>query len=114
MHFGKIVKKVAQSNGISAEEFAVLLGKSCKDILELYEQEEWTSGNIKRASIALEYDFGKFLNDSFEYDFFSTSPNNNQREFLLTVKYPVGKGYLLQSWLSKIILIARAIGLETN
>lgn len=111
MHFGKIVKGVAQSNGLSAEEFAVLLGRSGREVLALYEQEEWTSGNIKAASIALEHDFGKYLNDGYQYDF-PTSKNAEYREFLLTVRYPKGKGFLLQSWLSKIILIAKAIGLE--
>jgi hypothetical protein len=112
MHFGKIVKSVAQSNGFSANDFASLLGRSEREILELYEQEEWTSSTIKAASIALEYDFGKYLNDGFQYDL--PESNNNYREFLLTIRYPKGKGALLQSWLSKIILIAKAIGLEVH
>lgn len=90
-----------------------MMGRSGREILEMYEQEEWTSNNIKAASIALEYDFGKYLNDGFEYNF-HLSPNAEYREFLLTVKYPKGKRTLLQSWLSKIILIAKAIGLEID
>ncbi|WP_423147961.1 hypothetical protein [Rubrolithibacter danxiaensis] len=111
MHFGKIVKSVAQAQGLSAEEFAVLLGRTGKEVLDLYEQEEWGSNTIKAASSALEYDFGKYLNEGYTYNFHSSS-QINQREFLLIVKYPKGKGYLLQSWLSKIMLIAKAIGLE--
>jgi len=113
MHFGKIVKKTAQANGYSAEDFAFLLGCSTSEILYLYEQEEWTSGNIKAASIALEYDFGKFLNSGLEYSF-PGSEQPEEREFLLTVRYSKGKETLLQSWLSKIILIAKAIGLEVH
>jgi|SRR5690606_19974728 len=113
MHFGKIVKKTAQANGYAAEDFAFLLGRTTSEVLNLYEQEEWTSGNIKAASIALEYDFGRFLNSGLEYDF-PGSRLGEQREFLLTVRYDKGKETLLQSWLSKIILIAKAIGLEVH
>ncbi len=113
MHFGKIVKEVAQSNGLSAADFAALLGRTERGVLELYEQSEWTSTNIKAASVILEYDFGKYLNDGFNYELPSTN-NLNQREFLLTIRYPKGKGMLLQSWLSKIIVIAKAIGLEVH
>jgi hypothetical protein len=63
--------------------------------------------------VALEYDFGKFLNGGCHYGFFP-SEDDLHREFVLTIKYPAGKKYLLQSWLSKIKLIARAIGLESN
>jgi hypothetical protein len=111
MHFGKTVKGVAQSSGFSAEEFAVMLGRTAREILELYEQEEWTSGNIKAASIALEHDFGKYLNQSSVYDFL---PSSNYRELLLTVRYPKGKDTILKSWLTKIKLIAKAIGLEVE
>ena len=111
MHFGKIVKGVAQSSGLSAEEFAVLLGRSGKEVLELYEDEEWTSGNIKAASVALEHDFGKYLNEGIVYDFL---PSSNYKEVLLTVRYPRGKDTILKSWLTKIKLIAKAIGLEVE
>lgn len=113
MHFGKIVKNTAQSNGISAEDLAFLLERTSSEILHLYEQEEWTSGNIKAASIALEYDFGKFLNSGLEYNF-PGSEYAEKREFLLSIRYAKGKETLLQSWLSKIILIAKAIGLEVH
>lgn len=113
MHFGKLVKKTAQVNGYSAEDFAFLLGHTTSEILHLYEQEEWTSSKIKAASIALEYDFGKFLNSGMEYNF-PGSEWPEKREFLLTIRYTKGKETLLQSWLSKIILIAKAIGLEVH
>ncbi len=113
MHFGKIVKEIALSNGVSAEELGILLRRTCSDILIMYEQEEWSSSNIKCASVALEYDFGKFLNEGDHCSFLAPE-GDSQREFLLTVKYPAGKKYLLQSWLSKIKLIARAIGLEAS
>ena len=113
MHFGKIVKEVALANGVSAEELGVLLGRNCSEILLMYEQEEWSSTNIKCASVALEYNFGKFLNDGYHYTFMP-SEESTHIEFLLTVKYPAGKKYLMKSWLSKIKLIARAIGLEAN
>ena len=113
MHFGKIVKEVALANGVSAEELGVLLGRPCSEILLMYEQEEWTSTNIKCASVALEYDLGKFLNDGYAYTFLPAK-ESSLREFLLTIKYPAGKKYLMQSWLSKMKLIARAIGLEAD
>ena len=113
MHFGKIVKKTVQANGLSAEDFAFLLGRTTSEILHLYELEEWTSGDVKAASIALEYDFGKFLNSGLEYNF-PGSEQAEKREFLLTIRYAKGKETLLQSWLSKIILIAKAIGLEVH
>lgn len=113
MHFGKIVKEVALAKEVSAEELGVLLGRSCSEVLLMYEQEEWTSTNIKCASVALEYDFGRFLNDGYYYTFMP-SEELTHREFLLVVKYPASKKYLMRSWLSKIKLIARAIGLEAN
>lgn len=114
MHFGKIVKGVAQARGYSAEELAVLLGRTGREMLALYEQEDWTSSNIKAASIALEYNFGKYLDNTFPFDFISCSPDNDsgKSEYLITVKYPSGKEQLLQYWLSKMSLVARAIGLE--
>ncbi len=114
MHFGKIVKGVAQAQGYSAEEFAVLLGRTGREVLDLYEQEEWTSGNIKTASVALEYNFGKYLDNTLPFNFIGSSSSEDQREYLITVKYSKGKESLLKSWLGKMALIAKAIGLETG
>lgn len=113
MHFGKIVKRVALSQGLAAQDFAELLGRREKDVLELYEQEEWTSGTIKAASYALDYDFGKYLNNTFKYDFFADS-DSESRELMIIVKYPKGKEFLLKTWLDKLVLIARSIGLEVG
>ncbi len=63
------MKGVAQAQGYSAEEFAVLLRRTGREILELYEQEEWTSGNIKAASLALEYNFVKYLDNTLPFNF---------------------------------------------
>ena len=114
MHFGKIVKKVALSQGLSAQEFAELLGRSEKQVLELYEQEEWTSGTIKSASLALEHDLGRYLNNSVKFDFLASSAETESNEFFISVKYPKGKEFLLKTWLNKMGLIAKAIGLELN
>ena len=69
MHFGKIVKNVAYTAGLSADEFAVMLGITEVALLNLYEQKDWLSGDIKSASIALEHDFGKYFNNGFRFDF---------------------------------------------
>lgn len=114
MHFGKIVKGVAHAKGYSAEELAVLLGRTGREVLALYEQEEWTSGNIKAASMALQYNLGKYLDSTLSFDFMSGSPDNGsgKSEYLISVKYPAGKEQLLKYWLSKMSLVAKAIGLE--
>ncbi|MDF3078587.1 MAG: hypothetical protein K0S09_2476 [Sphingobacteriaceae bacterium] len=112
MHFGKLVKGVAHSYGLSANELADSLGRTEREVLELYEQEEWTSGTIKRASVALEHDFGKYLNNSYAFNFMSQEAE--QREFVLTIKYPKGKEFLLKTWLRKLALIAQSIGLEIS
>lgn len=112
MHFGKIVKGVAYAQGLSAIDFAILVGRSETEILELYEQEEWTSGNIKAASISLEHNFGKYLNNTLPFDFLNTESTADKSEYLITVKYPKGKEQLLKTWLSKMAMIAKAIGLE--
>lgn len=112
MHFGKIVKGVAHSYGLSANEMAASLGRTEREVLELYEQEEWTSGIIKQASVALEHDFGKYLNNSYAFNFLAPEPEH--REFLLTIRYPKGKEFLLKTWLRKIALIAQSIGLEIS
>ena len=36
------------------------------------------------------------------------------REFMIVVKYPKGKEFLLRTWLDKLVLIARSIGLEVG
>lgn len=112
MYFGKLVKGVAHSSGLSAQDVANLLGRTEREVLELYEQDEWTSGNIKSVSVAMEYDFGKFLNYSHELSFLNPEPDS--RELLLTIKYARGKEFLLKTWLQKISLIAKYIGLEIS
>jgi hypothetical protein len=112
MHFGKIVKAVAHAQDLSANDFAILVGRTEKEILELYEQEEWTSSNIKAASIALEHNFGKHLDNTLPFDFLNNSSPTDKSEYLITVKYPKGKEQLLKTWLSKMAMIAKAIGLE--
>lgn len=111
MHFGKIVKSIAHSQGLSAQDFAELLERSEKQVLELYEQEEWTSGTIKAASLALGHDFGKYLNNSHSFNFLSNNDEETE-EFVITVKYSKGKEFLLKTWLHKMVLIAKTIGLE--
>lgn len=113
MHFGKIVKRIAQSRGYSAEEFAELLGRPGREVLDLYEQEEWTSGNIKAASVALQYNFGKYLDQAQPFDFLAGNESDSD-EYLIIVKYSKGKETLLKFWLHKMELVARAIGLQTE
>jgi hypothetical protein len=112
MHFGKIVKGVAHAQDLSANDFALLVGRTETEILKLYEEEEWASGNIKAASIALEHNFGKYLDNTLPFDFLATSSTTDKSEYLITVKYPKGKEQLLKTWLSKMAMIAKAIGLE--
>lgn len=112
MHFGKIVKGVAYARDLSADDLAVLFLRTEKEVLELYEQEEWTSGDIKAASIALEHNFGKYLDYSQSLDFLNLEESADKHECFITVKYPKGKEQLLKTWLSKMALIAKAIGLE--
>lgn len=114
MHFGKIVKNVAYSAGLSADEFAGMLGMTEVDLLRLYEQKDWTSGNIKSASIALEHDFGKYFSNGFQFDFMPGADLGEQREFNVTIRYPRGKEFLLRTWLDKMALIAKAIGLQMD
>ena len=112
MHFGKIVKGVAYSKGCSAEDVAEMLGWSMRDVLRLYEEAEWTSGNIKSASIALEHNFGKYLDGSLPFSIMDDLSSSTSSEYLLQVKYPRGKEQLLKFWLKKMALVAKAIGLE--
>jgi len=112
MHFGKIVKGVAYAQNLSANDFALSVGRTESEILKLYEEDEWMSGNIKAASIALEHNFGKYLDNTLPFDFLDTSSTVDGCEYLITVKYPKGKEQLLKTWLSKMAMIAKAIGLE--
>ena len=112
MHFGKIVKNVAYTAGLSADEFAVMLGITEVALLNLYEQKDWLSGDIKSASIALEHDFGKYFNNGFRFDFMPISEFTEYRELNVTITYPKGKEFLLKTWLDKMALIAKAIGLQ--
>lgn len=112
MHFGKIVKEVAHAQGLSAADFSEIFGSTEQEMLVLYEQEDWKSGDIKRASIALEHNFGKYLDNALPFDFLNTPLKGDKSEYLFTIKYPKGKEQLLKTWLSKMAMIAKAIGLE--
>lgn len=110
MHFGKIVKKVAHSHGFSAADVAELLGRSEKQVLQMYEQEEWTSGTIRAVSLAMEHDFGQYLSNSHNFEFFDV--DEPREYFHIIIRYSKGKEFLLKTWLQKISLIAKTIGLE--
>lgn len=112
MHFGKIVKGIAYGQGLSAAEFSELFGNSEREMLELYELEDWKASDIKKASVALEHNFGKYLDNTLPFDFLNTPSTADKSEYLFTIKYPKGKEQLLKTWLSKMALIAKAIGLE--
>jgi hypothetical protein len=112
MHFGKLVKGVAYAQNLTAYDLASMLGRQETEVLALYEEEEWTSGNIKAASIALEHNFGKYLDNTLPFDFLNSASATDKSEYLITVKYPKGKEQLLKTWLSKMAMIAKAIGLE--
>lgn len=112
MHFGRIVKNASYSKGLSANEFAYLLGISETELLVLYEQSDWTSGNIKLASQTLEFDFGKYFNSNGHFNFMQGSPEEATEELHITIRYPLGKEFLLNTWLQKMALIAKAIGLQ--
>jgi hypothetical protein len=114
MHFGNIVKTATESYKISVDEMAFLMDKSADEVLALYEAEEWTSGNIKKASEALNYDFGTYLNRSAEYDFAKRTPTLKYHEMLISIKYPVGKENKLEAWLERMWLMAQSIGLEVD
>lgn len=113
MHFGKIVKGVAYGQGYSAGELAELLERTERDVLDLYEQADWTSGNIRAVSVALGYNFGKYF-DGLEHFNFSNSGNDESNEIIISIRYTRGKEHLLKFWLGKMRLVARAIGLELN
>lgn len=67
MHFGKIVKHVAYSKGLSAQDLAERLGLNTSDILFLYEKKAWTLNNIMAVSCAFEHDFLKYLEFSYRF-----------------------------------------------
>ena len=112
MHFGKIVKNAAYESGLPASEFAYLIGMSEFDLLKMYEQKEWLSGDIKLASQVLNVDFGRYFNNSYHFDFETETDNVFTEELNLTIRYPKGKEFLLKTWLHKMALIAKAIGLQ--
>src|SRR5687767_14885773 len=114
MHFGKIVKSAAYSSGYSASEFAYMLGMTETELLRLYEQKDWLSGNIKLASQALSHDFSKHFNNDVQFNFMSENISENTEEIHLTIRYQKGKEFLLKTWLHKMALIAKAIGLQTG
>lgn len=114
MHFGKIVKNAAYSSGYSANEFAYMLGITETELLRLYEQNDWLSGNIKLASQVLNHDFGKHFDNGAQFDFKSVDRDEKSEVIHLTIRYPKGKEFLLKTWLHKMALIAKAIGLQTG
>lgn len=109
MHFGKIVKRIAYSKNLSAGELSYMMDRTLSDILFLYEEADWKSSDIIAVSTALNYDFGKYLNGSITSEY---SVDNKLSEISLRIKYRKGKEILVQTWLSKIMLIAKTIGLE--
>jgi|GEM_PF-1642340 hypothetical protein len=109
MHFGKIVKRVAYSKDLSASELSYLMDRGLSEILLLYEEADWKASDILVASTALNYDFGKYLNGSNTSAYIA---EDKLSEISLKVRYQKGKEILLQTWLSKIALIAKTIGLE--
>ena len=114
MHFGNIVRQIAESYKISVDEMAFLMEKPVVEVLALYEAEEWTSGNIKAASEALNYDFGTYLNRGVDYDFNKHIQAISYHDLLINIKYPVGKEQIFEAWLERTWLMARSLGLEVD
>jgi hypothetical protein len=114
MHFGKIVKRAAYSSGLAADEFAYKMGVSESELLKLYEEKDWKSNDIQLASATLNYDFGRYFRPSYHFDFMSDKNAAPTEELNITIKYPKGKEFLLKTWLQKMSLIAKAIGLQTD
>jgi hypothetical protein len=112
MHFGKIVKNAAYSSGMPASELAYLIGVSESELLKRYEEKEWLSGDIKLASQVLNADFGKHFNTSYNFNFLAETEDVFTEEINLVIRYPKGKEFLLKTWLHKMALIAKAIGLQ--
>ncbi len=113
MHFGKLVKKVAMSRNLSAQDLAVLMKRDPRNILLLFEHEQWLSADIIAASAALNYNFGKHL-DRSDCSQVYHADSYNRKEIILRVKYEKGKDTLLLTWINKIMLIAKTIGLEVE
>lgn len=67
MHFGKIVKQVAYSKGLSAVDLADLLKKTVSATLSLYEQQAWNLDNIISVSTVLDHDFLVYLENPVRY-----------------------------------------------
>ncbi len=111
MHFGNIVKTTAESFKITTDEMAFIMDKPADEVKKLYEAEEWTSGNIKRASEALNHDFGAYLNRGAEYDFVKDEKTIKYHEMIINIKYPVGKENKIEAWLERMWLMAQAVGL---
>ena len=114
MHFGKIVKTAAYSSGLAADEFAYKMGVSESELLKLYEEKDWKSSSIQLASATLNYDFGRYFRPSYNFDFMNEKNDANSEELNIMIRYPKGKEFLLRTWLQKMSLIARAIGLQTD
>jgi hypothetical protein len=114
MHFGNIVKKSAENNNITVDEMAWLMEKPVDEVLTLYRSAEWTSGNIKAASEALNQDFGTYLNRTVEYDFVKKTKPVKYHEMLINIKYPVGKENLFEAWMERMWMMAQSIGLEVE
>ena len=67
MHFGKIVKNFNYSQGLSAEDLSVMLGRSVTEVLNLFEKKAWTQHDISAVSIAFNHDFLQYLENSYHY-----------------------------------------------
>ena len=113
MHFGKIVKEITANYNLSAADVAWLMNRTEEEILHLFEAEEWTSGNIKAASEALNYDFGTYLNRGVDYDFMRGATNAPYHDLLINIKYPIGKENQFEAWVERMWLTAQNIGLQS-
>lgn len=114
IHFGKLVKQVAHSRNLSAEELAHLMQRDISTVLRLYEDEQWLSGDIVRASAALNYDFGPHLDRSHGIQFFKADGERASREVLMNIRYPKGQDEVLYNWINNILLTARNLGLNLD
>ena len=114
MHFGKIVQQTAENSKITPAELAWLMNKPLAEVIVLLEEEEWTSGNIKKASEALNHDFGTYLNRSVEYDFLKGIENVAYHDLTINVKYPVGRENIFEAWVERMWLMAQNLGLESE
>jgi hypothetical protein len=90
------------------------MGCETRRIILLYEEEQWLSGDIVAASMALNYNFGKFFERSYLNGITQTESNGELCNVQLNIKYPRGKEILMRIWINKILLIAKTIGLEVE